>query len=76
MLYNQMPKKYSFIVEVMEIPAIGRNGQINIMADDKLVYSFFLLPKEEYLEAQANASFKMLQDFDMKRKQIDREFPY
>lgn len=58
--YNLLNEKFPFIIEIYEQPLIGRNSMINISVDDKVIYSFNLMPKEDYMKELNQDLFRTL----------------
>lgn len=76
MEYSQMPEKSNYTIIISELPSRGSNGQINIMVEDKLIYSFITNPNEDYQKEQLVMAFKYIKDYNVKRNLIRNEFLY
>lgn len=74
--YSQIPDKSSSAVTISELPVRGTSGQINILIDDKVVYSFMTNPGEDYLNEQLANSLKYIKEFNAKKNLIKNEFIY
>lgn len=61
--YNLMNEKFPFITTITEIPSIGRTSIIQIEDRDKLLHSFRVEPKEEYLKMQVDYTLKLLNKY-------------
>ena len=60
---------YPFNMIINEKPALGgRNSEVNIVVDDKLVYRFRTRPNDEYLYTQAKIANKQIYNYYVKRK--------
>lgn len=74
--YSQLPEKSSYTITISELPSPGTTGQINIMIDDKQIYSFMTNPSEEYHKEQLVMTFRYIKDYNTKRNLIKNEFLY
>lgn len=70
---TQLPELFSFVITVAELPSIGRNGVINIDVGDKNIYTFRVVPNDDYLSAQVSQSLRQLNNYDRENKLIDKE---
>jgi hypothetical protein len=74
--YNQIPDKSNSAITIIELPARGTSGQINIQIDDKVVYSFMTNPSEDYLKEQLSFTLRYIKDFNSRKNLIKNEFIY
>lgn len=74
--YSQIPNKSNSTITITELPTRGTSSQINIVMDDRVVYSFPTNPSEDYLEEQIDYSFRYINDFIAQKKLIRNEFMY
>ncbi len=74
--YSQIPEKFSTAITINELPTTGRGSQINIIIEDKTIYSFVSNPNEDYLVEQAKYSLKFLADYNQKKTLLKNEFRY
>lgn len=74
--YTQMPEKSNYTIIISELPSRGTTGQINVIIDDKTVYSFMANPNEEYQKEQLVMTFRYIKDYSVKRNLIKNEFLY
>ena len=74
--YSQLPEKSNYTITISELPYRGTTGQINIMIDDKKIYSFMTNPSEDYQKEQLGMTFRYIKDYNAKRNLIKNEFLY
>jgi len=72
--YSQMPDKINNTIVISELPSRGTNGQINIVIDDKTIYSFMTNPNEDYQKEQLAMTFRYIKDYNFKKSLIKNEF--
>lgn len=71
--YNLMNEKYPFVTTITEIPSIGRTSIIQIEDRDKLLHSFRVEPKEEYIKMQVDFTLKRLNQYNNELKFISEQ---
>lgn len=71
--YNLMNEKYPFVTTITEIPSIGRTSIIQIEDRDKLLHSFRVEPKEEYIKMQVDYTLKRLNQYNNELKFISEQ---
>ncbi|MDM1522022.1 curli production assembly/transport protein CsgE [Empedobacter falsenii] len=71
--YNLMNEKFPFIVTITETPSIGRTSIIQIEDRDKLLHSFRVEPKEEYVKMQVDYTLKRLNQYNNELKFIKEQ---
>lgn len=71
--YNLMNEKYPFIVTITEVPSLGRTSIIQIEDRDKLLHSFRVEPKEEYVKMQVDYTLKRLNQYNNELKFINEQ---
>lgn len=76
LIYSQLPKKYNSAVTINELPTTGRGSQINIIMEDRTLYSFISNPNEDFLNEQAKYAMKILEDYNNKKALLKNEFRY
>lgn len=79
MLYlkiNQMDKKYKKTISIIELPTMGRNTQIQVFLEDRIINQFILNPSEEFLEGQVSFTIKLIDDIFAKEAYIEKEKSY
>ena len=64
--YSLSPNKLNKIIEIEEQISFGRTTRITVKVQDRLVYQFFVRPKLDYLEEEANKALR----------QVNRYFEY
>ena len=64
--YSLSPNKLNKIIEVEEQISFGRTTRIAVKVQDQVVYQFFVRPKLDYLEEEANKALR----------QVNRYFEY
>lgn len=72
-LYKDAPEQYAFVINVNELPSIGRNGIINIDTSDRNIYSFRVVPSDEYIAAQAQITLRYLNNYYRENNMIQKE---
>lgn len=72
-IYRDSNEKYAFAINVNELPSIGRNGIINIDTSDQNIYSFRVVPNDEYITAQAQMTMRYLNKYYRESKLLDKE---
>lgn len=75
-LYNQLPKKHSFIISISEMPYRGQTSIIQVKADQDLLNEFFSNPNEEYNKEQAALSLQRITQYAKSKESIKQEFNY
>lgn len=71
--YNLMNEKFPFITTITEIPSVGRTSIIQIEDRDKLLHSFRVEPKEEYIKMQVDYTLKRLNQYNNELKFISEQ---
>jgi len=74
--YNNWQEKFERTITINEIPARATTTQINILLDDRTIYSFFSNPNEEILKEQVSITLKILRDLFQKKDLLQNEFKY
>lgn len=72
-MYKDSPEQYAFVINVNELPSIGRNGVINIDINDRNIYNFRVVPSDEYINAQALLTLRYLNNFYRENNMIQKE---
>lgn len=71
-----MDKKYPKTITITELPTIGRNTQLQIFLEEKLINQFVLNPSEEFIENQVNVTIRILDEFFVNEAILKKEFRY
>lgn len=74
--YNQYPKKFEFIIQVIEMPYRGLSSIIQIKVDQDIINEFFANPNEGYLKEQTSFTFRRLTAYANQRGSLKNEFSY
>jgi hypothetical protein len=73
---NQMDKKYTKTITIIELPTFARNTQIQIFLEDRIINQFMVNPAEEFLEGQVNYTIRLIDDVFAKEAYIEKEKSY
>lgn len=68
--YNLSTDKFPFLIEIIEMPSMGRNSLINIVVEDNIIYSFRLDPSEEFLRMVNYELYRILYSYNLNRNII------
>lgn len=71
--YNLMNQKFPFIIDINELPSFGQNTIINIDIGEKTLYSFRVVPNEEYNSSQTEVIFRYLNNYQRESKLLDNQ---
>lgn len=71
--YNQLSEQFAFVITVSELPSFGRNGIVNIDVGDRNLYSFRVVPNDDYISAQVQMSLRQINNYDRENKLINKE---
>ncbi|MGX9986997.1 CsgE family curli-type amyloid fiber assembly protein [Soonwooa purpurea] len=72
-IYKDSTNQFAFVININELPSIGRNGIINIDTSDKNIYSFRVVPNDDYIIAQAQMTMRYLNNYYRESKLLDKE---
>lgn len=61
--YNLQNEKYPFVTVINELPAFGRNSIIQIEDADKILYSFRVVPGDDYIDSQVEQTLRRLNQY-------------
>jgi hypothetical protein len=66
--YVTSGSQYSFIINIDEIPGIGRSSKISISADDRILFEFMTRPDDEFIQAAAEEALRYISGYAAQRK--------
>lgn len=75
-MYNQLPKKYPFIIIISELPYRGMSSIINVTIDQDKILEFFANPDEDFIKQQAIMTLRRVANYSDNKEKIKQEFIY
>lgn len=71
--YSLLNEMYPFIININEIPTMGRSFILQIEDGDNILHSFRMSPSEEYLTAQVEFILRRLNQYNNEKKFIKQQ---
>lgn len=75
-LYNQLPKKYDFILNIEEMPYQAMTSVIRVKDDQTVIYEFFTNPAPDYMEMQSKMALSRVMQYALQKESIKKELRY
>lgn len=75
-LYNRLPTKYDFILNIEEMPYQAMTSVIRVKDDQTVIYEFFTNPAPDYMEMQSKIAMSKVMQYALQKESIKKELKY